>query len=226
MISQAIILAAGHGKRMRPLTEHTPKPLLDINGKTLIEMHIKRLSDAGIRHIIINTGRLGQQFEEKLGDGTKYGVAIRYSHEGDDPLETGGGIVKALTLFDEKNFIAVNGDIWTDYDFSPLRQRSIKSCHLVLVNNPEHNPNGDFAFNDPIISNSGEQKLTFSGIAAYSYAMFSDIAHDENTAFSLTPLLRQTIDNDQATAELYSGKWFDIGTPERLAELNRYLQPS
>lgn len=221
MISQAIILAAGHGKRMRPLTEHTPKPLLDINGKTLIEMHLERLRDAGIHDIIINTGRLGQQFEDKLSDGASYGLSIRYSHEGNEPLETGGAIVNALALFDEKNFIAVNGDIWTDYDFTPLRQTPIKHCHLVLVDNPEHNPNGDFAYNN-IISNSGEPKFTFSGIAAYSCAMFKPCR--ANTVFSLAPLLRQSIDNNQATAEFYAGKWFDIGTPQRLAELSAYLK--
>lgn len=227
MISQAIILAAGDGKRMRPLTQHTPKPLLKVGTKTLIEAHIERLRNSGIRSIIINTGRLGQQFEDKLGDGKYYGVKLVYSHEGDKPLETGGGIVNALPLFDDSYFIAVNGDIWTDYDFSKLRQRTKIRCHLVLVNNPEHNPQGDFAFVDDDIKNQGKPCYTFSGIAAYARALFADAKNSApagRAVFSLAPLLREAIDKQQASAELYTGAWFDIGTPQRLAELNHSLR--
>ncbi len=224
-VSQAIILAAGHGKRMQPLTQYTPKPLLEAGGKTLIEAHIERLSDAGISDIIINTGRLGRQFENKLGNGKRYGVNLRYAHEGDEPLETGGAIVNALPLFDDDFFIAVNGDIWTDYDFARLvcmfDQNTKHYCHLVLVNNPEHNPQGDFAFSHGSISNTGEQCYTFSGIAVYDRVLFKDSSH---TAFSVAPLLRQAIDKQQASAELYTGNWFDIGTPQRLAELDQWLK--
>jgi len=223
VISRAIILAAGHGKRMRPLTEHTPKPLLSVGGKTLIETHIEQLRDGGVSHIIINTGRLGQQFENKLGNGKYYGVNLTYSHEGDEPLETGGGIVNALPLFDDEFFIAINGDIWTDYDYSLLRKRTATHCHLVLVNNPEHNPQGDFAFSKGRVSNmlSGcTPCFTFSGIAVYARALFKGATH---TAFPLTPLLRQAVDNAQASAERYTGKWFDIGTPQRLTELDQLL---
>ena len=235
-VSQAIILAAGHGKRMQPLTQYTPKPLLEAGGKTLIEAHIERLSDAGISDIIINTGRLGHQFENKLGNGKRYGVNLRYAHEGDEPLETGGAIVNALPLFDDDFFIAVNGDIWTDYDFTKLTQQTKHHCHLVLVSNPEHNPQGDFAFNHGNISNTGQQRYTFSGIAVYGRALFDKTGHPvsrgsdlsppnkERVVFSVAPLLRQAIDKQQASAELYTGNWFDIGTPQRLAELDQWLK--
>ena len=223
MISQAIILAAGHGKRMRPLTDHTPKPLLQVGGKSLIEYHIERLRDAGVHNIVINTGRMGQQFEEKLGNGARYDVNLVYSHEGDAPLETGGGIANALPLFQDEYFIAVNGDIWSDFDFSTLQYQTDKQCHLVLVNNPEHNPQGDFAFSADSISSNGDEHYTFSGIAVYNRALFSDTAQG-HAAFPLAPLLRQAINQKQASAQLYAGKWFDIGTPQRLAELDKKLR--
>jgi len=223
LISQAIILAAGHGKRMRPLTDHTPKPLLQVGGKTLIEYHIERLRDAGVHNIVINTGRMGQQFEEKLGNGARYDVNLVYSHEGDAPLETGGGIANALPLLQNEYFIAINGDIWSDFDFSTLQYQTDKQCHLVLVNNPEHNPQGDFAFSADSISNNGDKHYTFSGIAVYNRALFSDTAQG-HTAFPLAPLLRQAVNQKQASAQLYTGKWFDIGTPQRLAELDKKLR--
>lgn len=221
MISHAIILAAGLGKRMRPLTDTTPKPLLKVGGKRLIEYHIEGLQRTGVRQLVINTGRMGQQFEESLGDGRRYGVVIRYSHEGDHPLETGGGIVRSLPLLGEQAFIAVNGDIWTDYDFTALMSRSPRSGHLVLVNNPDHNPKGDFAFSQGKIGNEGDPRYTFSGIAVYHKDLFD--GHSA-AAFSIVPLLRQAIDQQRLTAELYGGEWFDIGTPRRLAELDQRLR--
>ncbi len=216
-----MILAAGHGKRMRPLTEHTPKPLLMVGDKTLIEYHIEALANADIHNIVINTGRLGSQFEEKLGDGRQYGVSLRYSHEGDSPLETGGGICKALPLLESSEFLAVNGDIWTDYDFSTLSHKPKSLCHLILVNNPEHNPNGDFSFSDNTLSNDGEQRYTFSGIAVYQKEFFASI---KEQAFSLAPLLKQAINEQCASAEIHYGQWYDIGTPKRLEELNQKLK--
>lgn len=208
---------------MQPLTHNTPKPLLTVGGKALIEYHIERLCAAGIHRIVINTGRLGQQFEDKLGNGERYGVNLLYSHEGNEPLETGGGIVNALPLFQNNYFIAINGDIWTDYNFAKLHQHTRQTCHLVLVDNPAHNLQGDFAFSRGELSNTGAKRYTFSGMAVYDRALFNDATA---TAFSLAPLLRQAIDKQQASAELYMGKWFDIGTPQRLAELDQTLTGS
>ena len=206
---------------MRPLTARTPKPLLAAGGKALIEYHIEALAKAGITNIVINTGRLGEQFTAALGAGERYGVTLRYSHEGDSPLETGGGIYNALPLLESQQFIAVNGDIWTDYDYSLLNPDSDKLCHLVLVNNPPHNPEGDFAFSDKHISNEGPRRYTFSGIAVYHRGLFKDVT---DRVFSLAPLLRNAVENKLASAELYRGQWYDIGTPQRLAELDRQLQ--
>lgn len=219
-ISHAIILAAGHGKRMQPLTNTTPKPLLKVAGKALIEYHIEALARGGINYIVINTGRLGDQFEPYLGDGSRFGVSIVYSHEGDSPLETGGGICKALPLLKGDYFIAVNGDVWTNFDFSLLRKTHNNYGHLILVTNPSHNPQGDFAFEQGKIKNTGENRYTFSGIAAYHRELFSTIAEQ---AFSLAPLLRDAISREKISAELFSDQWYDIGTPERLATLEAML---
>lgn len=213
---RAMILAAGRGERMRPLTDSTPKPLLEVNGKPLIVYHLERFHDAGITEVVINHGRLGHLIETALGNGDQLGMRIQYSAEGDTPLETGGGIVKALPLLGDQPFIALNADIWTDFDCKLLPQTLDSLAHLVLVNNPDHNAKGDFALNGGLLRNEGENKLTFSGIGIYQPAMFQG---REAGRFSLTPLLREKMNNGQVSGQYYQGVWRDIGTPERLSEI-------
>ena len=212
----AMILAAGLGSRMRPLTDHKPKPLLEIGKKPLIVWHIERLRDAGFKTMVINVAYLGQQIIDYLGDGSKYGVEITFSDEqSEGALETAGGIVKALPLLSD-TFLVVNGDVWTDYPYDSsfkLAQNSL--AHLVLIDNPEHNPNGDF-----FLAGS-EQKYTFSGIGYYSKEMFSDLTYGKQ---GLAPLLFKAIDTKKLTTEHYIGQWYDIGTPERLDSLNSLLK--
>ena len=210
-----MILAAGLGTRMRPLTNHTPKPLLEVGGKPLIVWHIERLRDAGFSNIIINVAYLGQKIIDYLGDGSRYGVNILFSDEQDEgALETAGGIVKALPLLSDV-FLVVNGDVWTDFSYGinfELDEGLL--AHLVLIDNPLHNPNGDFALTGSI------DKFTFSGIGYYSKTMFSDLEYGKR---ALAPLLFQAIDDGKLTTEYYAGKWYDIGTPERLESLNLEL---
>jgi len=212
----AMILAAGLGSRMRPLTDHKPKPLLEIGGKPLIVWHIERLRDAGFKTMVINVAYLGQQIIDYLGDGSKYGVNITFSDEqSEGALETAGGIVKALPLLSD-TFLVINGDVWTDYrydSFFKLAQNSL--AHLVLIDNPEHNPNGDFFLDE------SENKYTFSGIGYYSKEMFNDLTYGKQ---GLAPLLFKAIDNNTLTTEHYAGQWYDIGTPERLNSLNSLLK--
>jgi len=217
---KALILAAGRGERMRPLTETTPKPLLRVGGQCLIEYHLQALARAGVQEIVINHSWLGQQIVDHLGDGRRYGVRIAYSAEGDPPLETAGGIIQALPLLDDAPFILVNGDIWTEYDFSSLPQTLTGKAHLVLVDNPVHHRAGDFALHSRIVSNSGE-KLTYSGIGVYSPALFSGLSAGVRP---LAPLLRAAIDRGEISGEWYRGQWWDIGTPERLRQLDGLLQ--
>jgi MurNAc alpha-1-phosphate uridylyltransferase len=211
-----MILAAGLGSRMRPLTNHTPKPLLTIGEKPLIVWHIEHLRDAGFTKIIINVAYLGQQIIDYLGDGSTYGVEIIFSDEQNEgPLETAGGIVKALPLLSD-TFLVVNGDIWTDYTFDKNFKLSSDSlAHLILVDNPEHNSNGDF------ILDGSEEKYTFSGIGYYSKDMFFNLSYGKQ---SLAPLLFQAIEKKKLTTEYYSGRWYDIGTPERLAYVNSLMK--
>jgi len=212
----AMILAAGLGSRMRPLTDHKPKPLLEIGGKPLIVWHIERLRDAGFKTMVINVAYLGQQIIDYLGDGSKYGVNIIFSDEqSEGALETAGGIVKALPLLSD-TFLIVNGDVWTDYPYDSsfkLTQNSL--AHLVLIDNPEHNPNGDFFLD------GSEKKYTFSGIGYYSKEMFNSLTYGKQ---GLAPLLFKAIDNNTLTTEHYVGQWYDIGTPERLDSLNSLLK--
>ena len=219
-----MILAAGLGERMKPLTLHTPKPLLKVAGKHLIEYSIESLVSAGITDIIINYAHLGEQFPEALGNGERYGAKISYSPEDDGPLETAGGIINALPLLGNEPFIIVNGDIWCDYPFKKLiqNQKALKSslCHLVLVENPEHNKNGDFAINSEALSERGEVKFTYSGIGIYHPKLFSGL---EVQAMRLKPLLQQAIALNKATGELYTGDWSDVGTVERLNDLSAQL---
>jgi len=216
---QAMILAAGRGERMRPLTDHTPKPLLRVGGRTLIDYHLKALGAAGIRDVVINHAHLGAQIEATLGDGERYGLQIRYSPEA-IPLETGGGIRNALRLLGAQPFLVINGDIWTDYPYSRLPAEPAGLAHLVLVDNPSHHPAGDFALQAGRVRADGEPPLTFAGIAVYRAALFAD--HPPGR-FPLAPLLRAAMADGQVSGEHYRGRWMDVGTPERLARLDTLL---
>lgn len=214
----AMILAAGRGERMRPLTDSTPKPLLKVKGKPLIVHHIERLVSAGIKTIVINTGHLGMQIHECLGTGEGFGVSINYSDEGDELLETAGGIVKALPLLGSTPFIVTNADIVTDFDYLFLPRRLASDAHLVMVDNPEHNKIGDFALEQNQLHNEGQHRLTYSGIGFFSPHFFIDCAPGRRP---LAPLLRQSAQAGKLTGQHYKGYWRDIGTPERLEEANK-----
>ena len=231
---KALILAAGLGERMRPLTDTTPKPLLMAGDKPLIVWHLEKLAAMGIRDVVINTSWLADQFPQVLGDGARWNVSIRYSHEGDAPLETGGGVWHALPLLGDAAFIAVNGDIWTDYDYAHLPREPAGDAHLVLVDNPGHNPRGDFVLSEAgVVASEGEQRLTFAGIGVYRPALFDDWRHVIGDAvgaaempprFKLAPLLRAAMATSRVSGERHSGRWTDVGTPQRLAELNASLR--
>lgn len=214
-----MILAAGRGERMRPLTDHTPKPLLEVKGKPLIVWHLERLAAAGFREIIINHAHLGHQIEHALGNGSRWGLSIAYSCE-TVALETAGGIAKALPLLGDCPFLVVNGDIFTDIDFASLRTKRINgfNAHLVLIDNPPQHPNGDFALQESMVRLEGESMLTFSGVAVYSPTLFASVLPDAPA--KLAPLLRQAIAKDLVSGERHAGVWHDVGTPERLAALN------
>lgn len=215
-----MILAAGRGERMRPLTDATPKPLLQAGGKRLIEYHIEALRAAGIHEIVINHAWLGAQIEAVLGDGHRYGLRLHYSAEDVPGLETGGGIFRALPWLGTAPFVVINGDIWSDYPLERLPPEPDGLAHLVLVDNPPHHPQGDFALHDGRVRENGAPHLTFSGIACYRPELF---AHCEEGRFPLAPLLRAAIAQDAVSGEHYRGGWFDIGTPERLATLDALL---
>jgi MurNAc alpha-1-phosphate uridylyltransferase len=219
---KAMILAAGKGERMRPLTLHTPKPLIRAGGVPLIEYHIRALAEAGIRELVINHAWLGQQIEDYLGDGSQFGVSIAYSAEG-EPLETGGGIHKALPLLGDEPFLLVNGDIFTDYPFAQLQRPLAGLAHLVLVNNPAHHGKGDFCLESAQVSDAQADKptLTYSGMAVLSPALF---ANCEPGAFKLVHLLREAMAIGKVSGEHYSGCWVDVGTHERLAEVEKLLE--
>lgn len=219
---KAIILAAGRGERMRPLTDLIPKPLLKVAGKMLIEYHLEKLSQCGIREIVINHAWLGAKIEQALGSGAQYGVSLHYSAEGEQALETAGGIVKVLSWLGDEPFLAVNADIFTDFDFSRLPGHLDSLAHLVLVDNPEHHPQGDFVLNDSGKVQAGENhRLTFSGIGVYSPALFRHLSPGVQ---ALAPVLREAMARGEVTGEYYQGMWQDIGTPERLKLLNETMQ--
>lgn len=217
---KAMILAAGRGERMRPLTDHTPKPLLLVGGKPLIQYHIEALAAAGFQDLVINHAHLGAQIEAALGDGERFGVHIDYSQE-DPALETGGGIFHALPLLGEDPFLVVNGDIWCDFPFASARLRPHALAHLVLVENPPHNPQGDFALRAGWVSNDRVARLTFSGIGIYHPRLF---AACQGGAFPLAPLVRAACDHNHVTGQYYKGRWLDVGTQQRLWELERLLE--
>ena len=214
---KAMILAAGRGERMRPLTDTTPKPLLRIGGQTLIERHVHALAAAGIRELVINHAHLGEKLEQALGDGSAYGVNIRWSPEPEGALETGGGIFNALPLLGDLPFIVVNADIWTDFPFSELPDEPDGLAHLVLVDNPAHHPEGDFVLSADRVTQGSGACLTFSGIGVYRPELFTGCSAG---AFPLAPLLRQAMEEGRVSGSHYRGGWFDIGTPERLQEVN------
>lgn len=210
---KAMILAAGRGERMRPLTDTTPKALLKVGKHSLIEYHVIALVEAGVTDVVINHAYLGSQIEKALGDGSRYGATISYSPEGEVALETGGGIYKALPLLGAKPFIVVNADIWTDYPFKQLPQKPSGLVHLVLVDNPPFKKKGDFVLNGDRVINEGKSFLTYSGIGVYSPALFEECTPGK---FPLAPLLKKAADDGQVSGEHYHGEWYDIGTPERL----------
>jgi MurNAc alpha-1-phosphate uridylyltransferase len=216
-----MILAAGRGVRMKPLTDMTPKPLLQAGGKPLLQYHIEALAAASVREIVINTGVHGDQIEAYFGGGAGFGVVIRYSHEGDQPLGTGGGIQRALPMLGNTPFILVNGDIWTDFDFSGLPSAPDGLAHLVLKDNPEHNPAGDFVLTGTRVHDQGQRRLTYTGIGVYDPRLFA--GEQVTGAYSLVPLLRRAIHAGQVSGEYYAGRWYDIGTPERLQDLKNQL---
>jgi N-acetyl-alpha-D-muramate 1-phosphate uridylyltransferase len=229
----ALIFAAGLGERMRPLTEHTPKPLLRAGGKPLIEWHLEKLAAADVRYVVINTSHLAEQFPDALGDGSRWGLRIRYAYEGATPLETGGGMLNALPLLGDAPFIAVNGDIHSDVDYARLPSEPRGLAHLVMVDNPAQHPTGDFHLDaDRRLHDEGAPRLTFSGIGVYRHAVLrgwtvvigdSPGAQATPPRFKLAPLLRAAMAAGGVTGEHHRGEWTDVGTPQRLAELDQRL---
>jgi N-acetyl-alpha-D-muramate 1-phosphate uridylyltransferase len=220
---KAMILAAGRGERMRPLTDVTPKPLLTVGGEALIVRIVRALARSGVADIVVNISHLGEQIEQALGTGSAYGVRIRYSREA-VALETAGGIALALPLLGEEPFVVVNADICTDFDFSRLHGRvgGRTRAHLVLVDNPPHHPRGDFALVDDAVRDAGEDKLTFAGIGVYDPTLFAAV--ERGTRHQLAPLLRAAMAERAVTGEHHRGRWSDVGTPARLAEVDAMVR--
>lgn len=212
-----MLLAAGRGERLRPLTDERPKPLLEVRGQSLIERHLQTLRDAGITIVVINLGWLGDQIVRRVGSGSRYGLEVVYSPEGDNILETGGGIHNALPLLGADPFFVVNADIFTDM---PLPRKALAEGmqgHLVMVPQPEYRPHGDFDLRDGLVRNGDQPSLTFSGVAIYRPEFFAGC---EAGRFPLAPMLREAADAGQLSGEVYSGTWMDVGTPERLRAAN------
>ena len=222
---KAMILAAGRGERMRPLTDHTPKPLLKVGGKALIAWHLENLAKAGFKEVVINHAHLGSQIEAALDDGSQWGLQINYSPE-QKALETAGGIAYALPLLTQNGsenapFLVVNGDTFTDIDFANIQLPANMLAHLMLVDNPPQHSQGDFSIDNGLLINQGEPMHTFSGVGVYHPNLFASIKRGD--AAKLAPLLRQAIAENKATAQYYQGVWHDIGTPERLQALNELM---
>jgi MurNAc alpha-1-phosphate uridylyltransferase len=216
MIERALIFAAGRGERMRPLSDVTPKPLLQVGGKRLIEWHIEALAAAGVRRVVINTSHLAEQFPTALGDGARWNLRIDYSFEGPEPLETGGGMQNALPLLGGNPFIAVNGDIRCDFDFSTLPHEPDGLAHLVVINNPSHHPNGDFVLRGGRLLDENESRLTFAGIGVYRPELLG--VHGPGK-YSIVPILRAAMREGRVSGEYFHGFWSDVGTPQRFASL-------
>ena len=225
---KAFILAAGRGERMRPLTDHTPKPLLCAGGKPLIVWHLERLRACGLREVVINHAHLGEQIEAALGDGNRFGLAIAYSPEPPGALETAGGIAHALDLLGDAPFLVVNGDVWCDWDFGralALAESEKPLAHLVFVDNPPQHAGGDFCLDGKTVryANSGSgPTLTYAGTGVFSPAFFAGVAR--GAVMKMRPLLDAAIAQGTVTGEHHTGRWVDVGTPERLAELDRQLR--
>jgi N-acetyl-alpha-D-muramate 1-phosphate uridylyltransferase len=222
---KAMILAAGRGERMRPLTDTTPKPLLEAGGKPLIAWTLHALAGCGVSEVVINLAHLGEKIERALGDGAQWGVRIRYTHEPEGALETAGGIANALPLLGSAPFLLVNGDIYTDYPFASLVARNLPPgtlAHLVLIDNPPHHPAGDFGLVEDRLSTEVSLRYTYSGIGVYDPGLFAGVARGQRC--QLAPLLTPQIACGQVSGEHYRGQWFDIGTPERLSTLDRSLR--
>lgn len=223
---KAMILAAGLGNRMRPLTLHTPKPLLEVGGKPLIVWHIEKLVAMGVNEVVINTAWLGEKLAQALGDGSQFGVKILWSHEGEG-LETAGGIINALPLLGDEPFILVNGDVWTTMDFAPLLNVELGEnlAHLVLVQNPEQHPNGDFTLADGKAYTFDQQisgeNLTFSGVSVIHPKMFAGLEAGKRP---LAPLLKAAMLENKIAASKLTGIWVDVGTPERLNALDSMIR--
>jgi MurNAc alpha-1-phosphate uridylyltransferase len=223
---RAMILAAGRGERMRPLTDNVPKVMLEAGGRPLIEWHLDKLRRAGAQRVVINHAWLGEQIEGRLGAGARFGLDIAYSAEG-QALESAGGIANALPLIGDQPFLVVNGDVYTDLDFASLRPRLAqldgdkRLAHLVLISNPEHNPEGDFVLTGERVLSEGASRLTFSGIGLYHPVLFRGIRRGDRAR--LAPLLRAAMNDDAVSGERYDGLWVDVGTPQRLADLDRLL---
>jgi MurNAc alpha-1-phosphate uridylyltransferase len=216
-IAVAMILAAGRGERLRPMTDTTPKPMLKVRGQPLIERHVIALAGAGMKRIVINLAWLGSRISEYLGDGARYGVSIAYSEEQPRALETAGGIFRALPLLAPGPFAVVNGDVFTDFPFESLQIAADRDAHLVLVRNPKQHPGGDFGLAEGLALAGAADKFTFSGIAVYRPEFFTGCL---DGVFPLKPLLLRSIAAKRCSAQLYTGVWEDIGTPERLQALN------
>lgn len=213
-----MILAAGRGERLAPLTERTPKPLIEVGGETLIDRHLGRLAAAGVTEAVVNVSHLAALVEAHVGDGARHGLPVRYSREPDGPLETAGGIVRALPLLGDAPFLLVNADVWTDYPFAGLLGRAPAAAHLVLVPNPSHHPRGDFALAGGQVREDGSPRLTFAGLSVMSPALFAGLAPGPRP---LAPLLRAAMRREAVSGERYDGRWLDVGTPRRLAEARR-----
>lgn len=224
---RAMILAAGYGKRLRPLTTSKPKPMLEIAGKPLLQHHIENLAAIGITELVINTSWLAEQIEDYFGDGSQFGVDISWSRES-QPLETGGGIANALPLLGEQPFLLVNGDIWSDFALASVKNISLTGEQLgwlLMVANPDHNPSGDFGLIDGLVCNQSAPKFTFSGISILSPQLFKtyQAVRKDEKVFPLRDLLRPAIEAKRMLGEVYTGDWCDVGTPERYKRLNSIL---
>jgi len=230
---KALVFAAGLGERMRPLTDHTPKPLLAVGGKPLIAWHLEKLAALGVREVVVNTSWLAPQFPEHLGDGSRWGLRLTHVLEGDTPLETGGGMLNALPLLGEAPFLLVNGDVWSDYDFARLPREPRGLAHLVMVDPPAQALHGDFALDAAgLLHRDGARRLTYSGIGVYrpqvldgwqEQVVASTVANGK-PRFPLAPILRAHMDAGQIDGEHHAGRWTDVGTPQRLAELDARLR--
>jgi len=218
---KAIVLAAGRGERMRPLTERLPKPLLEVGGHRLIEYHLAALFDLGVRDVVVNLSWHGDRIREALGDGHTRGVSIRYSEEGPEPLGTGGGLLAALPLLGDEPFLVVNGDVWTDFPLRSLKAPRASLAHLVLVDNPEHHPGGDFGLEPGGLATPGPDRLTYSGVSMLDPRLFDGSLPG---IFALKPLLDAALEKGRLTGQRYGGAWRDVGTPARLAALDAELR--